>query len=476
MVSSDVRVTIDWTPQPAAPGTVRGELSWQADAGSGARLASALRDWCTCASRSPRSPAPAPRARAGRHTPTLGLHHAIAGVHGDILVREDRLRAALARAASDPATSVVEELHGAARQGLGRRARDLPLRRRRRPRPLAAPGRLTGRRPSRPSRVPSSGRRGAATAGCCRAGPGWRGRRRSRRRSPTGSRLGSTTSSITPICCARASPPASFSCSAASSASTSPRTSAGTSASRRRCRMRTAATAPITATSAPGQANTRVAPERARVHRDVGAAVRLAGHQRHPRHGGLGERVQQLGAAADHAVPLLADAGQVAGHVHDDHQRHAERVAHPHEPGGLLRRRRVEAAAEPQRVVGDDARPCGRRAGRGWSMTFGAHFGCSSMPRPVEQVRDQRVHVVGAPPGLRQERRRGPASAARSADLAPGQPSSAAQPAGRGAGASSSVGATTCTTPDRRPCGSGPPSRSACRRPRRSPSARRPGR
>jgi hypothetical protein len=33
-----VRVTLDWTGQPAAPGTVRGELSWQAEAGTGARL------------------------------------------------------------------------------------------------------------------------------------------------------------------------------------------------------------------------------------------------------------------------------------------------------------------------------------------------------------------------------------------------------------------------------------------------------
>ena len=40
--------------------------------------------------------------------PTLGLFHATTGVHGDILVREDRLRAALARAATDPATDVVD--------------------------------------------------------------------------------------------------------------------------------------------------------------------------------------------------------------------------------------------------------------------------------------------------------------------------------------------------------------------------------
>ncbi|GAA3089236.1 hypothetical protein GCM10020001_000230 [Nonomuraea salmonea] len=72
------------------------------------------------------------------------------------------------------------------------------------------------------------------------------------------------------------------------------------------------------------------------VHRDVRPAVRLAHHQRHPGDAGLGEGVQQFRAPPDDAVPLLLDAGQVAGDVHHDHQRHPEGVAHPHEPGGLL--------------------------------------------------------------------------------------------------------------------------------------------
>ena len=71
---------------------------------------------------------------------------------------------------------------------------------------------------------------------------------------------GSTTSSTTPISTALSTPPAIRSCSAASSASTCGRISGATSSSLRRCRMRIAATAPITATSAPGQAKTLVAP------------------------------------------------------------------------------------------------------------------------------------------------------------------------------------------------------------------------
>ena len=105
-----VRVTLDWTPQPAAPGTVRAELSWQAEAGTGARLASALRDWMHLRFEVTEEPSAGAEGERWSATPALGLFHATTGVHGDILVREDRLRAALARAATDPATTVVEEM------------------------------------------------------------------------------------------------------------------------------------------------------------------------------------------------------------------------------------------------------------------------------------------------------------------------------------------------------------------------------
>ena len=105
-----VRVTLDWTPQPAAPGTVRAELSWQADAGTGARLASALRDWMHLRFEVTEEPSAGAEGERWSSTPTLWLFHATTGVHGDILVREDRLRAALARAGSDPATDVLAEM------------------------------------------------------------------------------------------------------------------------------------------------------------------------------------------------------------------------------------------------------------------------------------------------------------------------------------------------------------------------------
>jgi Protein of unknown function (DUF3145). len=105
-----MRVTLEWTPQPTAPGTFRAELSWQADPGTASKLASALRDWMHLRFEVTEEPSAGAEGERYSSTPTLGLFHATTGVHGDIMVREDRLRAALARAATDPATSVMQEM------------------------------------------------------------------------------------------------------------------------------------------------------------------------------------------------------------------------------------------------------------------------------------------------------------------------------------------------------------------------------
>ena len=107
----DMRVTLDWTPQPAAPGVGPGRavLAGRARAPR-ARLASALRDWAHLRFEVTEEPSAGAEGERWSCTPTLGLFHATTGVHGDIMVREDRLRAALARAATDPATDVVAEM------------------------------------------------------------------------------------------------------------------------------------------------------------------------------------------------------------------------------------------------------------------------------------------------------------------------------------------------------------------------------
>jgi Protein of unknown function (DUF3145) len=104
------RVTFEWTGQPAAPGTVRAELSWQGEPGAAASITSALRDWRLIRFEVTEEPSAGGEGERYSWTPDLGLFSATIGMHGDILVREDRLRASLARAATDPATSVVEEM------------------------------------------------------------------------------------------------------------------------------------------------------------------------------------------------------------------------------------------------------------------------------------------------------------------------------------------------------------------------------
>jgi hypothetical protein len=107
----DVRVQVDWTPQPASPGALRGELSWQGEPGTAARIASALRGWLHLRFEVTEEPSPGCEGERYSCTPTLGIHRAAIGVHGDLLVPENRIRAAIT-AAEDPTalSSLVEEL------------------------------------------------------------------------------------------------------------------------------------------------------------------------------------------------------------------------------------------------------------------------------------------------------------------------------------------------------------------------------
>jgi hypothetical protein len=97
-----VRLGLDGIPQPAAPGLYRAEVSWQAEQGTGARLTSALRGWAHL--RYEVSEEPSSGADGGRwsHTPELGIFHAVTDVHGNVVVPEDRIRAALEAGVSDP--------------------------------------------------------------------------------------------------------------------------------------------------------------------------------------------------------------------------------------------------------------------------------------------------------------------------------------------------------------------------------------
>ncbi|MER7763576.1 DUF3145 domain-containing protein [Streptomyces sp. NPDC097619] len=95
------RVNLDWIRQPASPGTWRTELSWRARPGTASKLASALRGWHLLRFEVTAEPCATAEGERYSSTPDLGIFHAVTGMHGDILIPEDRLRAALVRAAEE---------------------------------------------------------------------------------------------------------------------------------------------------------------------------------------------------------------------------------------------------------------------------------------------------------------------------------------------------------------------------------------
>lgn len=106
--------SLEWTPQPAQSACYRSELSWQGEPGTSARLASALRGWQQLRYEVTEEPTPGTEGARYSYTPTLGIFHAVTGPHGDLLVPEDRLRAALAdeRGGGERVTDALRQLLG----------------------------------------------------------------------------------------------------------------------------------------------------------------------------------------------------------------------------------------------------------------------------------------------------------------------------------------------------------------------------
>lgn len=92
-------VNFDWTPQPAQPGTYRAEVSWTGRTGSAAEIVSALRGWNHLRFEITEDPTPSSEGARYSYTPELGVFHAVTGLHGDIMIPEDRLRAAMVKSA-----------------------------------------------------------------------------------------------------------------------------------------------------------------------------------------------------------------------------------------------------------------------------------------------------------------------------------------------------------------------------------------
>lgn len=89
----------DWVPQAAEPGTYRTEFSWQGAVGSAAKVASALRGWERLRFEITEEATPASEGGRYSYTPDLGIFHAPVGLHGDLMIPENRLKAIMNAAA-----------------------------------------------------------------------------------------------------------------------------------------------------------------------------------------------------------------------------------------------------------------------------------------------------------------------------------------------------------------------------------------
>lgn len=102
------RAGLDWIRQPAAPGAWRAEFSWQGEPSCASKLASALRGWHLLRFEVTAEPSTGVEGERYSATPELGIFHAVIGMHGDILIPEDRLRAAMVRAAAGESELAAE--------------------------------------------------------------------------------------------------------------------------------------------------------------------------------------------------------------------------------------------------------------------------------------------------------------------------------------------------------------------------------
>jgi hypothetical protein len=91
---------LEWTAQPAAPTHLRAEATWRAPAGTGTKLAIALREWPMVRFEITEEPTAATDGERLIHVPGRGFHRSMMSATGDLVVGEQRLRALLAKARS----------------------------------------------------------------------------------------------------------------------------------------------------------------------------------------------------------------------------------------------------------------------------------------------------------------------------------------------------------------------------------------
>jgi hypothetical protein len=109
-------VRVDWIVQPIERACYRTEYSWAGPCGTAARLASALKGWQRVRFEVTEEATSGTEAERYSYTPALGMFHAITGIHGDIMIPEDRIKHAIALAAlgGKDITKALHDLLGSA--------------------------------------------------------------------------------------------------------------------------------------------------------------------------------------------------------------------------------------------------------------------------------------------------------------------------------------------------------------------------
>ena len=107
-------VNFDWRTQPVLDGAQRTEYYWEGPRGMGAALASALRGWEHLRYEVTEDAGLGTDGGRWMHTPDLGIFFAQTDTVGNVVIPEDRIRAAMESAGSD-----AFELHRELRIALG---------------------------------------------------------------------------------------------------------------------------------------------------------------------------------------------------------------------------------------------------------------------------------------------------------------------------------------------------------------------
>lgn len=102
-------VPMEWAPQRVTPGQLRSQVIWAGKQGTGARIASSLLAFGQVRYEVTEDPSAGHEGERFAATPELGLFRASIGVHGDVMVHEDRLRSLLVQSAGT-GQSVEEDI------------------------------------------------------------------------------------------------------------------------------------------------------------------------------------------------------------------------------------------------------------------------------------------------------------------------------------------------------------------------------